>query len=197
MNNLSSPYGAYCPQCYAPITGRERSLNGLNTCANGHRTPMGAGLSLDQAAHLRFKQACLEKLTLASLGGQHGWEDPQRCTDQSLAVLLMGAVRKGDMRDVANYAMFLHERGAPCESLFKKVGFLPANSEAIYAKPTSGEMITIKVWGRTDAVGSECDDELEIDKLQWELATPEERNAWASEQAHNLIEWGYEEKTDE
>lgn len=53
MNNLSSPYGAYCPLCYAPVTDRERSMNGLNTCANGHRTPMGAALSLDQAAHLR------------------------------------------------------------------------------------------------------------------------------------------------
>ena len=195
--NLSSPYGAYCPLCYAPVTDRERSMNGLNTCANGHRTPMGAALSLDQAAHLRFTKACQDKLTMASLGGQHGWEDQQRCTDQNLAILLVGAIHKGDMRDVANYAMFLHERGAICQSLFNRVGFIPPNPTDLEAKQSSGEVLTVRVWSRTDKVGSECEDEVEVDKLQWELASPGEQAAWASDHAHNLMEWGYEVKKGE
>jgi hypothetical protein len=52
----------------------------------------------------------------------------------------------------------------------------------------------IKVWLKTDNVGSTCIDEFEIENSEWEQMTPEERESMAKDAAFNMMEWGFKEE---
>lgn len=65
---------------------------------------------LDDAAVDRFAVAMKNKLAAARAKGRGGW-DGSECNSQRLSDMLRAHVEKGDPRDVANFCMFLHERG--------------------------------------------------------------------------------------
>lgn len=197
LPHLVSPYGCFCPNCTAPIIDRERTLHGLNTCAYGHKTAAALALNVDRAAHQRFSRECGDKLALAAAKGRGGWHEPGMVTGEQLAHMLVDHLKKGDMRDVANFAMFLHERREECAALFDRVGYLPAGPYDLERHQASGRMMQIVVYGETDNIGSKCEDTVEVDRGQWNAASQAEREAWASEHAHEHITWGFYPKGDE
>lgn len=116
---LYSPYGSFCATCHEPVF-RQNQL--MEFCVNDHAQIIGYGLTLDQAASRRFAKECELKLVAASaVKGRGGWENPEEVTDQYLAISLVEHLEKGDMRDIVNFAMFLHERKADCAALFKQI----------------------------------------------------------------------------
>ena len=69
----------------------------------------------DDLAVDRFAAAMKAKLAAARANGRGGWDDPEQCSVEFLAKLLIGHVRKGNagnFEDIANLAMMLHQRGA-------------------------------------------------------------------------------------
>lgn len=69
----------------------------------------------DDAAVDRFAAAMKVKLAAARAKGRSGWDDPDQCSVETLADLLLGHVGKGNsgtFEDIANFAMMLHQRGA-------------------------------------------------------------------------------------
>ena len=66
----------------------------------------------DDVAVSRFAEAMKDKLAAARDKGKGGWDDPEQCTVEYLAKLLVDHIPKGDPIDVANFAMMLHQRGA-------------------------------------------------------------------------------------
>jgi len=69
----------------------------------------------DDAAVDRFAAAMKAKLAAARAKGSGGWGDPNVCSVEFLAQLLVEHLAKGNagtFEDVANFAMMLHQRGA-------------------------------------------------------------------------------------
>lgn len=69
----------------------------------------------DDAAVDRFTTAMKSKLAAAREKGLGGWDDPNACSVEFLAELLVGHIGKGNtgnFEDIANLAMMLHQRGA-------------------------------------------------------------------------------------
>jgi hypothetical protein len=69
----------------------------------------------DDAAVDRFAAAMKAKLAKARDKGRAGWDDPEQCSVEFLADLLLGHIGKGNpgnFEDIANLAMMLHQRGA-------------------------------------------------------------------------------------
>ncbi|MCF6783371.1 hypothetical protein [Stutzerimonas stutzeri] len=69
----------------------------------------------DDAAVDRFADAMKAKLANGRAKGRGGWEDPEACSVEFLARLLVDHLAKGNagtFEDVANFAMMLHQRGA-------------------------------------------------------------------------------------
>ena len=74
----------------------------------------------DDEAVDRFARAMKDKLAEARAKGRSGWQDKDDCPQQRLSDMLRAHVEKGDPRDVANFCMFLHQRGEsirPAESV--------------------------------------------------------------------------------
>jgi len=59
----------------------------------------------------RFAAGMKRKLTKKREDGRGGWDDPERCTTEYLAQLLIDHINKGDPIDIANFCMMIHERG--------------------------------------------------------------------------------------
>lgn len=66
----------------------------------------------DDTAVDRFSFAMKHKLAAARAKGRGGWDDPEQCSVEMLARMLVEHVAKGDPVDVANFALMLHQRGA-------------------------------------------------------------------------------------
>lgn len=66
----------------------------------------------DDIAVDAFAGAMKDKLAASRDKGRSGWDDPEQCSVEYLATLLVQHVAKGDPIDVANLAMMLHQRGA-------------------------------------------------------------------------------------
>lgn len=78
----------------------------------------------DDAAVDRFAIAMKAKLAAARRKGRGGWDDPEACSVEFLADLLVGHVGKGNpgnFEDIANLAMMLHQRGADPAALAGKL----------------------------------------------------------------------------
>lgn len=69
----------------------------------------------DEYAIERFAAAMKGKMEKSREKGRGGWDDPQQCSVQLLAVMLCEHVLKGDPIDVANFCMMIHQRGAIAE----------------------------------------------------------------------------------
>lgn len=67
----------------------------------------------DDLAVDRFAAALKAKLAKARGKGRSDWDNPRRCSIEWLQVLLVQHLQKGDLVDVANFCMMLHQRGAP------------------------------------------------------------------------------------
>lgn len=65
----------------------------------------------DDIAVDQFAAAMKSKLAEARSKGRGGWQDKEACPQQLLSNMLLAHVDKGDPRDVANFCMFLHQRG--------------------------------------------------------------------------------------
>jgi len=72
--------------------------------------PLDAAAADDEAIG-RFAAALKVRLAEARAKGRSGWEDRKRFSSTALSDMLLAHVFKGDPCDVANFAMFLHQRG--------------------------------------------------------------------------------------
>lgn len=190
LPHLTSPYGTYCPVCTGPIIDRQRSPNGASICGLGHKSPPGTLLTLDQSANQRFSKDCGDKLRgAAHHKGRGGWENPDQVSDTQLASMLLEHLRKGDMRDVANFCMFLHERQAEAGAIFRTL--LPdSHIPDLEAGPASIKTATAVIYAETDCVGSRREEEIEVDLTAWDLASDSHRENWARQYVGNLMSWG-------
>ena len=66
----------------------------------------------DEEALRHFTAAMRAKLFNARIKGRGGWWDESVCSIQNLRDMLADHMLKGDPVDVANFCMFLHQRGA-------------------------------------------------------------------------------------
>lgn len=73
--------------------------------------PAQEAMHPDDIAVDRFAAAMKEKLAAARAKGRGGWENDEPGMQQRLSDMLRAHVEKGDPRDVANFCMFLHQRG--------------------------------------------------------------------------------------
>lgn len=85
----------------------------------------------DDAAVDRFACAMKLKLAAARDNGRAGWNNDEPGMQQRLSDMLRAHVEKGDPRDVANFCMFLHQRG---EGISPSTA--PASSSASIARPS-------------------------------------------------------------
>lgn len=104
--------GRGCIEC-----GRDRERGHTEKCAVAAilRDAELAAPHSDDLAVDRFAVAMKAKLAAARAKGRGGWDDPEQCSVEFLAKLLIGHVRKGNsgnFEDIANLAMMLHQRGA-------------------------------------------------------------------------------------
>lgn len=65
---------------------------------------------VDDRALRHFAVAMSTKLDKKRQEGRSGWHDPAQCTIESLRELLRSHVEKGDMVDIANFAMMIWHR---------------------------------------------------------------------------------------
>lgn len=66
--------------------------------------------------------AMKSKLAASRAKGRGGWDDPTQCTVEKLAAMLIEHVGRGDYIDVANFCVFLHNRGADHFALVEAMG---------------------------------------------------------------------------
>ena len=102
----------------------------------------------DDAAVDRFAIAMKSKLAAARDKGRGGWDDPEACSVEFLADLLVGHVGKGNpgnFEDIANLAMMLHQRGADPAVLAGKVPVpvVPEGWQLVPVEPTPEMLIAI------------------------------------------------------
>lgn len=77
--------------------------------------PAPASEHHDDVAVDRFAAAMKAKLADARNKGRSGWDDPEQCSVEFLASLLLEHIGKGNtgnFEDIANLCMMLHQRGA-------------------------------------------------------------------------------------
>lgn len=91
---------------------RVRPAPAVGRCCDGECTGQcdGDRALMDDAAVDRFAKAMKAKLAVARAKGRGGWDDKEDL-EVHLSNLLRGHVEKGDPVDVANFCMFLHQRG--------------------------------------------------------------------------------------
>lgn len=67
----------------------------------------------DDLAVDRFAAAMKKKLAQKRDEGRSGWDDPKQCSITLLENMLHEHYQKGDVIDLANFCMMLHQRGMP------------------------------------------------------------------------------------
>lgn len=90
----------------------------------------------DDEAVDRFAAAMKAKLAAARKKGRGGWDDPNSCSVEFLAKLLVEHLGKGNagtFEDVANFAMMLHQRGAAPKILADAAATQPEQSGLVEA----------------------------------------------------------------
>lgn len=96
----------------------------------------------DDVAVDRFALAMKAKLAEARAKGRSGWNDPQQCSIEFLAQLLVGHLAKGNagnFEDIANFCMMLHQRRADPQVL------LDAQIELCKLRAVADALIAIQV----------------------------------------------------
>lgn len=106
----------------APAVCPDAAHMGEHACTNraqcwepcgelGHSEEHAQAIHPDDEAVDRFAAVLKDKLTVARAKGRGGWQDKAEVTADELTDMLVGHLWKGDPRDVANFCMFLWERG--------------------------------------------------------------------------------------
>lgn len=72
--------------------------------------PKHDGYRADANGLFNFRLAMEQKLMQKRVDGRGGWHDPEQCSVDYLRQLLVEHVDKGDMVDVANFAMMIWNR---------------------------------------------------------------------------------------
>ena len=75
----------------------------------------------DDVAVDKFAAMMKAKLAKAREKGRGGWDNPERCSVDKLADMLVEHLYKGDPTDIANFAMMLALREAPAQTLVKAI----------------------------------------------------------------------------
>lgn len=76
-------------------------------------TAIKNNVTADAVGVARFSAAMSNKLDAKRAEGRGGWNKPDECSVESLCVMLADHVRKGDMVDIANFAMMIWNRNNP------------------------------------------------------------------------------------
>lgn len=102
----------------------------------------------DDVAVDRFALAMKKKLAESRAKGRGGWDDPNRCTIEYLAELLVGHTTKGNegtFEDIANFAMMLHQRGADPSVLLtvKKTGGVVEKDTGVFDGLSAAELVIL------------------------------------------------------
>jgi len=123
VNDVKSSDEILCRQVAAWEKERDR-LNDLidyvKGAVNGYQVVRLKGMALphvDDLAVDRTAAKMREKLAKQRAKGYRGWDDPILCTVPFLVDGLLSHVAKGDPIDVANFAMFLSERGVTAQEM--------------------------------------------------------------------------------
>lgn len=75
--------------------------------------PRRRGIEADHLGVRRFTREMHRKMTKKRHQGYGGWNLPAQCTVESLTNMLADHLRKGDMIDIANFAMMIWNRQNP------------------------------------------------------------------------------------
>jgi hypothetical protein len=125
-------------------------------------------MMIDNTAVDKFAAAMKEKLAAARLKGRGGWHH-ESCTERYLNLALIGHLAKGNpgtYLDIANFAMFLHQRGH--NPLNLKEAFI--NSQVAPVAPNlywnKGDEYTFEI----DGVGDWAADNDYVDGDEFELS---------------------------
>jgi len=113
MSTVQQAASAVCPNA---------AHMGEHACANraqcwepcgelGHSEEHAQAIHPDDEAVDRFAVALKDKLAVARAKGRGGWQEKAMVSADELTDMLVGHLWKGDPRDVANFCMFLWERG--------------------------------------------------------------------------------------
>lgn len=76
-------------------------------------TKIKGSAAADAIGVARFSLAMSNKLDAKRAEGRGGWNNPEECSVESLCVMLADHVKKGDMVDIANFAMMIWNRNNP------------------------------------------------------------------------------------
>lgn len=113
---------------YSPGSRCRISIAAMIEDGERHAERLGIGLSpghpgyTDDRAVDRFAGRMRDKLAKARAKGRGGWDNPDQCSGEDLARMLVGHLDKanpGNYVDVANFCMMLDERGEPEATLAK------------------------------------------------------------------------------
>lgn len=110
------PHPSRNPYCFCKPPTPDDALS--RHMFGDHRDGGAEGKTLahpDDLAVDRFAAAMKAKLAAARTKGRGGWDDPEQCSDEYLAKLLVEHLGKGNpgtFEDIGNFAMMLHQRGA-------------------------------------------------------------------------------------
>ena len=107
--------GNYCPNFDRYVSERVQGRYEGFKLGRATRPAQTEQQHPDDAAVDRFAAAMKAKLAKSRAKGRGGWDDPNVCSVEFLAQLLVEHLGKGNtgtFEDVANFAMMLHQRGA-------------------------------------------------------------------------------------
>ena len=71
------------------------------------------GARVDNEGVKRFANAMRRKLAKKRKDGYGGWHSPGECAENELVDMMADHVKKGDMVDIANFAMMIWNRRNP------------------------------------------------------------------------------------
>lgn len=100
---------------FKPVTAEFAALRSLLQSPPAESEAVDAERHSDDRHVDRFAELLKSKLAKSRSKGRGGWDDPEQCTVEFLAELLVGHLSKGNegtFEDVATFAMMLHARGA-------------------------------------------------------------------------------------
>ena len=72
--------------------------------------------AIDSAAIGMFTADMSARLAAKRAEGRHGWWDPNTCSVETLAQMLIGFIHRGELLDAANLCMFLYCREGGAEA---------------------------------------------------------------------------------
>jgi hypothetical protein len=128
--------GNYCPNFDRYVSERVQGRYEGFKLGRATRPAQTEQQHPDDAAVDRFAAAMKAKLAKSRAKGRGGWDDPNVCSVEFLAQLLVEHLGKGNtgtFEDVANFAMMLHQRGADPKVLAETAAPQPEQSWLVEA----------------------------------------------------------------